>query len=49
MVGDKSKNILSQLLEIRALLWDGCVNILVEDAINKLDELIQQVKDEIVD
>ncbi|MDD5220637.1 MAG: hypothetical protein PHV11_08730 [Candidatus Bipolaricaulis sp.] len=43
------KNILSQLLEIRALLWDGCANILIEDAVKKLDELITQVKDEITE
>ncbi len=42
-------NILKQLLEIRALLWDGCANILIEDAMEKLDKLIQQVKDETIE
>ncbi|MDD5353532.1 MAG: hypothetical protein PHS93_10255 [Candidatus Omnitrophica bacterium] len=37
--------ILKDLLEIKQLLLDGKDNALIEDAIERLDKLIQKVKD----
>jgi len=37
-----NKETYEKLVKIRALLWDGCDNALIENAIEELDEIIKE-------
>ena len=37
-----NKETYEKLVKIRALLWDGCSNALIENAIEELDEIIKE-------